>query len=119
MFDVEDYFLPRGRKSASRYLQVAQQLLEVNPGEEEPFEALHVNRFLSSLSRGGALGRTLRLNYYSSSRSSALWVIPPVDQYGTEEDTVSHPIVIVPHRDRTGCPGRKSCHLSSDTAIIG
>jgi len=60
----EDYLLARGRKSAVRYLQVAQRFLEANPGEEEPFEAHNVNRFLASLSRGGARGRTLRWNYY-------------------------------------------------------
>ena len=60
----EDYLLARGRKSAGRYLQVAQRFLEANPGEEEPFEARHVNRFLASLSRGGAQARTLWWNYY-------------------------------------------------------
>jgi len=60
----EDYLLARGRKSASRYLQVAQRFLEANPGEEGPFEAHNVNRFLASLSRKGARGRTLRWNYY-------------------------------------------------------
>jgi len=60
----EDYLLARGRKSSSRYLQVAQRFLEANPGEEEPFEARHVNRFLASLSRGGARGKTLQWNYY-------------------------------------------------------
>jgi len=59
----EDYLLARGRKSAGRYLQVAQRFLEVNSGELEPFEARHVNRFLAGLSRGGARGRTLRWNY--------------------------------------------------------
>ena len=59
----EDYLLARGRKSAGRYLQVAQRFLEANP-EEEPFEAHNVNRFLAGLSRGGAKGRTLRWNYY-------------------------------------------------------
>jgi len=60
----EDYLLARGRKSAGRYLQVAQRFLEANPGELEPFEARHVNRFLAGLSRKGARGRTLRWNYY-------------------------------------------------------
>jgi len=60
----EDYLLARGRKSSRRYLQVAQRFLEANPGEEKPFEAHHVNRFLASLSRKGARGRTLRWNYY-------------------------------------------------------
>ena len=60
----EDYLLARGRKSAGRYLQVAQRFLKANPGEEEPFKAHNVNRFLASLSRGGARGRTLRWNYY-------------------------------------------------------
>jgi len=59
----EDYLLARGRKSAGRYLQVAQRFLEANP-EETPFEAHNVNRFLAGLSRGGAKGRTLRWNYY-------------------------------------------------------
>ena len=43
---------------------MAQRFLEVNPGEEEPFKAQHVTRFLANLSRGGARGRTLRWNYY-------------------------------------------------------
>ena len=59
----EDYLLARGRKSAGRYLQVAGLFLEANPGELEPFEAHHVNRFLARLSRR-AKGRTLRWNYY-------------------------------------------------------
>ena len=54
----EDYLLARGRKSSGRYLQVAQRFLEANPGEEAPFEAHHVNRFLANLSRGGAGGRS-------------------------------------------------------------
>jgi len=60
----EDYLLARGRKSAARYLQVAQRFLEANREEEEPFEAHNVNRFLAGLSRKGARGRTLRWNYY-------------------------------------------------------
>jgi len=59
----EDYLLARGRKSAGRYLQVAQRFLEANPGEEDPFEAQHVNRFLAGLSRKAG-GKTLRWNYY-------------------------------------------------------
>ena len=68
----EDYILARGKKCAGRYLQVAQRFLEVKPGEEEPFEARHVNRFLASLSRGGARGRTLRWNYVVKSFFRAL-----------------------------------------------
>ena len=46
----EDSLLARGRKSAGRYLQVAQRFIEANPGELDPFEAHHVNRFLAGLS---------------------------------------------------------------------
>ena len=62
----EEYLLARGRKNASRSLQVAQRFLEVNPEEEEedPFEAHNVNRFLASFGRGDARGRTLRWIYY-------------------------------------------------------
>ena len=60
----EDYLLARKRKSAGRYLRVAQHLFDANPGEEDPFEAHHVNSFLAGLSKGGARGRTLRWNYY-------------------------------------------------------
>ena len=64
-------------------------------------------------------GGTLRWNYTSSSPSSALWVIPLVDQYGTEEDTVSHPVDIVSHRDKTGHTGQRIYRLSYDTANHG
>jgi len=60
----EDYLLARGRKSTPRYLLVAQRFLEANPGEEEPFEAHHVNSYLALLRRRGAKGRTLRWNFY-------------------------------------------------------
>ena len=59
----EDYLLARGRKSSGRYLQVAQRFIEANPGDEDPFEAQHVNRFLAGLSRKAG-GKTLRWNYY-------------------------------------------------------
>ncbi len=66
----EDYLLARGRKSAGRYLQVVQRFLEANPGELEPFEAQHVNRFLANLSRGGAGGEV----------PFVIWRMPPAGE---------------------------------------
>lgn len=79
----EDYLLARSRKSAGRYLRVAQRFLEANPGEENPFEASHVNSSSPASAEEAHGGRPCG-GTTSSSRSSALWVIPPVDQYGTE-----------------------------------
>ena len=50
----EDNLLPCWRKSAGRYLQVAQRFLGSNSGEIEPFEGWHVNRFLDNLSSARA-----------------------------------------------------------------
>jgi len=70
----EDYLLARGRKSAGRYLQVAPGCIEANPGELEPFEAHHVNRFLAGLIRRGEL--ILKLGF--------------VENYQAELDAMNH-----------------------------
>ena len=105
---LKDYLLAWSRKSANRCLQVAQRLLEANPGDEKPFEARHVNMFLARLSKGSERGRILRRNYILKSFFRALghpFSRPIWDRGGRRV----HLIGIVPYRDRTGYTGRRIC----------
>ena len=83
----EDYLLARGRKSSGRYLQVAQQFLKANPGELEPFEAHHVNRFLANLSRGGAGGEV----------PFAIWRMPPAGENQSAMDRITIGMIRLQH----------------------